>query len=89
MKQKQASNWRFILKTIAILFVVSWLFSGFLSAFFGTSLSIGNVALIPIKGTIVSEQTGGFIGQKETISSEIIKFLYPIIFLINCIVFLE
>lgn len=72
MKQKQTSNWRFILRTIAILFVVSWLLSGVLPAFFNTSLSSGNVALIPIKGTIVSEQTGSFIGQKETIASETI-----------------
>ena len=73
MKQKQASNWRFIIKTIVILFVLSWLLSAVFPAFFNTSLSIGNVALIPIKGTIVSEQTGSLIGQKETIASETIE----------------
>ena len=73
MEQKQTNNWRFIIRTVIILFVVSWLLSGFLPAFFNNSLSAGNVALIPIKGTIVSEQTGGFIGQSGTVASETIE----------------
>ena len=73
MKQKQKGNWRFILRTIAILFVVSWLLSGVLPMFLQSPLSSGNVALIQIKGTIISEQAGGFIGQQGTVASEIVE----------------
>ncbi|MBW2985474.1 signal peptide peptidase SppA [Candidatus Woesearchaeota archaeon] len=73
MKQKQTGNWRFIIRTIAILFVVSWLLSGVLPAFFQSQLSSGNVALIQIKGTIISEKSTGLIGEQGTVASETIE----------------
>ena len=72
---KNKGLWIFIIVFLVILFVISTVIAGIVSLFVSdrsSDIAIGNVALIPIKGAIMSDQAGAF--QDDIVSStEIIK----------------
>lgn len=70
----EKSKLKFVIITLLILFLISWLASSFIS------LSIekrpfGNTALIPIKGTILVDGDKGMFGEQIASSTKIIKFI--------------
>ena len=73
-KTEIKNKWHTAIKIIIILaissFIVSWCFS----AFTDVEFKGGNVALIPIKGTILSEGGRSF-GQEVASSPTIVKFM--------------
>jgi len=76
MKKEKRSKWHKAIKIIIILailsFIVSWFFSLFMEKDFNSKR--GNVALIPIKGVIMSER-GSVFGQQLAASPAIVKFI--------------
>ncbi len=74
---KKGKAWIFVLIVLIVLFFFSILIAGILSLFFGGDVSAltGNVALIPIKGTIVTEESSSIFSQDFTSSGEIIKLI--------------
>lgn len=77
MKQNKRRGWMFIIVILIILGLFSWLIAGFISLFVGedTTMLSGNVALIPVKGLIVTEKGSDLFGQKITSSGEIVNFI--------------
>ena len=78
MKEKTQKNkdqsWKFIFKTLIMLFILSWILAGILPALFYESSEIGNIAVIPIKGVITSE-SGSTLGQSNVAATELIKLI--------------
>lgn len=76
MKDEKRSKWHRAIKIIIVIailsFIVSWFFSLFVEENF--DLKEGNVALIPIKGIIISEKYNVF-GQDVADSPTIVKFI--------------
>jgi len=71
------NKWKAIIKVLIGLTLLSFILAGFFSLFIDTdfeSLS-GNVALIEIKGTIMSEKDGDFLFEDVTSSTEIRKLI--------------
>jgi len=75
IKLKNKGLWIFIIVFLVILFLISSMIAGVVSLFMGNNgpdISLGNVALIPIKGVIMAE--GGSTFQDDIASAtEIIK----------------
>ena len=75
--ENKTSKWTFVIIVLVILTLLSFILAGIVSLFIGTdfeSLS-GNVALIEIKGTIVSEKDRGLLFEDVTSSTETIKLI--------------
>ncbi|MFH0876048.1 MAG: signal peptide peptidase SppA [archaeon] len=74
---KKAKAWVFVLIVIIILFFFSMLIAGIISVLFGGDVSAisGNVAVIPIKGTIVTEGSPGIFSQDLTSSSKVVGLI--------------
>ena len=77
MKQKKNRKWVFIVIVLVILCLFSWLIAGIVSLFVGVDTTIlsGNVALIPVKGIIVTESGRDIIGRDVASSKEIVEFI--------------
>lgn len=73
-KEMVKSKWGEVIKIIAILAVLSFIVSGFISFLREEDFKEGNVALIPIKGVIASEKYGVF-GEEVADSPTIVKFI--------------
>ncbi|MBW2981286.1 signal peptide peptidase SppA [Candidatus Woesearchaeota archaeon] len=72
---QKRSKWKSIIIILVTLFIISWLFSSVISSFLGADTGLrGNVALIPIKGTITIEGISSF-GEKGTSSTEVIEYI--------------
>ena len=77
MRDRKARTWIFIVIVIILLFFFSIIIAGIISLFFGgdvTSIT-GNVALIPIKGTIVTESSPSLFAQDVASSTSVIKLI--------------
>lgn len=76
MAEKAMGKWLAAIKIIILLAILSFIVSWFFSLFVEKDLEFeeGNVALIPIKGVILSEKTRSF-GQEVTDSPTIVKFI--------------
>ena len=71
------NKWTVVITVLVMLTLLSFILAGFFSLFIDTdfeSLS-GNVALIEIKGTIISEKDHGFLFEDVTSSAEVIKLI--------------
>lgn len=77
MRNKKSRTWIFIVIVIILLFFFSMIIVGIISLLFGGDVAslTGNVALIPIKGTILVEEGGGFFAQDISSSSKINKLI--------------
>lgn len=77
MMYKKSRTWIFIVIVIILLFFFSIIIAGIVSLFFGGDITTltGNVALIPIKGTILAEEGGGFFAQDISSSSKIVRLI--------------
>ena len=64
----------FTVKVLVVLFLVSWLASSFFS-FSLPKRSIGNVALIPVKGLILVDGDSTVFGEEIASSSKITEFI--------------
>ncbi len=73
-KEKVRNKWLTAIKIIIILAILSFIISGLLSFLSETDFKEGNVALIPIKGIITSEEGRAF-GQSIASSSTIVEFI--------------
>jgi len=73
---KKENKWPAAIKIIIILAILSFILSGIFSLFIGRDFDLngGNVALIPIKGAIVSEAVSIF-GQEVADSPTIVRFI--------------
>jgi protease IV len=72
--KKEVSGWSKAIKIIIILFIFSFMVSWIVSIFIGEEFKNGNVAVIPIKGIIASENYGMF-GQEVSDSQTIVEFI--------------
>jgi protease-4 len=72
--KKEVSGWSKAIKIIIILFIFSFIVSWIVSIFIGDEFKDGNVAVIPIKGIIASENYGMF-GQEVSDSQTIVRFI--------------
>ena len=72
--KKEVSKWNKVLKIIIILVIFSFIVSWIISIFIGEDFKDGNVAVIPIKGIIASENYGVF-GQEVSDSQTIVEFI--------------
>ena len=79
-QNKESGKWIFIIAVIVVLVILSFIIAGIIGIFFtigssDTTLSIGdgNVALIPIKGVILSEDAGLFLREDVASSTEIVN----------------
>lgn len=71
---KQKTNWGFIIMTIAFLTILAFIFTGFISLFTSDMGSFGgNVALIPVKGFIMSDGGRDLLFEGTASSTEIIE----------------
>ncbi len=77
MMNKKARTWIFIVIVIILLFFFSMIIAGIISLLFGGDVAslTGNVALIPIKGTIVTEGGAGIFTQDVTSSNKVIRLI--------------
>ena len=77
--QKQSMKWVVIMVVVIILFVFSLIAAGIVSLFFIAGetgkTGIGNVALIPVKGVIMTEKGSGFFGESIVSSTDINSFI--------------
>jgi len=73
-KEIVKSKWHPVIKIIIILFILSFIASWIISLFIDTDFMEGNVALIPIKGVIISEDYDIF-GQEVADSQTIVDFI--------------
>ena len=73
-QQNQDQSWRFIFRTLIMLFVLSWILAGILPSLFYDSSEIGNIAVIPIKGVITSE-SGSTLGKGNVAATELIELI--------------
>ncbi len=74
INEKIENKWTKIIILIVILELLSLIVSVIFSLFAGPEFISGNVALIPIKGVIISEK-GKIFGEETTSSTTIIKFI--------------
>lgn len=74
---KKGRVWIFVIIVIILLFFFSMIIAGVISVLFGGDVSTltGNVAVIPIKGTIVTEAGKGIFAQDLTSSSSVIGLI--------------
>ena len=77
MMDKKARTWIFVIIVLVVLFFFSMVIAGILSMMFGGEVSslTGNVAVIPIKGMIVTESSNSMFGQQMTSSGSTIKLI--------------
>ncbi|MBW2989788.1 S49 family peptidase [Candidatus Woesearchaeota archaeon] len=73
-KKEEKSKWGSAFKIMVFLALLSFIISGMFSFFAGTELKEGNIALIPVKGVIVSEDYRSF-GQEAADSPSIVRFI--------------
>jgi len=76
VKKEEKGKWHVAIKIIIVLFIIGFVASWFLSLFMGDDyrLQEGNVALIPIKGVIITENYNIF-GQEVADSPTIVSFI--------------
>ncbi len=70
--------WLFLIILIVILALISFFIAGIASLFINSDIEVsgsGNVALIPIKGELVTDEDFSFFGTDETTSTDIIKLI--------------
>lgn len=70
-KTPNKQKWKTMIIIIGVLFFISWFLAAVISAFSGEEKTFGNVALIPIKGTITTGSEDFFSGY-TTSSSRIV-----------------
>lgn len=73
-KNNVKSKWYSAIIIIALLALLSFIVSGFISLFIGEDIQDGNVALITVKGIISSEDAAGF-GSTVAASQTIVDFI--------------
>jgi len=74
MKQKKQNKWAVSIIVIGGLWLLSILFSSIVGTMFGVGNVQGNVALIPIKGAIYSEEMSTF-GERTTSSTNVVELI--------------
>lgn len=81
MQQKQSSRtpWLTIILVLVVLSIFSVIIAGAIGLFLGVgsaseSVKIGNVAVIPVEGPIVTTQSTG-LGQRESVSDDVIALI--------------
>ena len=71
--KKEKTNWGFVIMTVAFLTILAFIFTGFVSLFTSDVKSFGgNVALIPVKGVIMSDGDRDFLFGSIASSTDII-----------------
>jgi protease-4 len=70
---QKRSKWKFVLMTLAIFFVLSWIIASVMGIFIAEK-PFGNVALIPITGAISTTENGDF-GEAVSSSTDIVSFI--------------
>lgn len=74
MVKKQKSRWGIVIAVLIFLFILAYIFSGIISLLLGTkNIKQGNVALIPVKGLIVTESARDLFGTGTASSSQIVR----------------
>ena len=74
VKKKQKGKWGLIIGILFVLFILAYIFSGLISLMMGTEkIREGNVAVIPIRGIILSESSTGFFDTSAAVSGQIVK----------------
>lgn len=75
----QMSKVKTVIKTLAILFLLSWIVSSVISAFYGEDAATidfdANVAVIPIKGVILTGEADFLAETEIAVSDDIIEFI--------------
>ena len=74
---KQKQGWGFFIVLLITFGFLSMIFAGIVSLFVddGISYPSGNIAMIPIKGIIISDPASGFISGAAASSTEIVKMI--------------
>ncbi|MEA3514035.1 MAG: signal peptide peptidase SppA [Nanoarchaeota archaeon] len=74
---KQKYGWGFLIVLLITFGFLSMIFAGIVSLFVddGISYPSGNIAMIPIKGIIISDPASGFISSAAASSTEIVKMI--------------
>ncbi|MBR9699235.1 signal peptide peptidase SppA [Candidatus Woesearchaeota archaeon] len=74
MAKKQKNPWKFIIGVLIVLFLASFILSGFVSLFVDVDMG-GNVAQIPIKGVILTGDSRAFLGSGVAESGAIVELI--------------
>ena len=74
MVEKAKNKWYSAIKILVVLAILSFIASGFLSYLAGADFKEGNVAVIPVKGVIMTEK-GGILGQQVVSSAVVVGFI--------------
>jgi len=74
--EKTNRKWPTIIVVLSVLLLVGFLFSGFISLFFGSEIEpSGNVALIPIQGVITAAESESLLGESVASSNSITSYI--------------
>lgn len=75
--EQKPRRWLTVLWVIFFLMLIGLVLSAFASLFIGVDISSmeGNVAVIPVKGVIMVEQSGGFFSEDSASSAEVMEFI--------------
>jgi protease-4 len=72
--EKPKSRWGLILGILLVIFILGYIFLGMLSLLIGPGeVKQGNVAVIPIRGVILTEASGGLFESGTAVSSQIVQ----------------
>jgi protease IV len=72
-KQDQKNRWGIIIAVLIFLFILSYIFAGIISIIIGpTSLDTGNIAVIPVKGIIMVDDSDNLFSSGIASSSRIV-----------------
>lgn len=72
--EKPKSRWGLIIGVLLVLFIMAYIFFGIISLIIGIeNVQDGNVAVIPIRGTILTEATSSFFDAGTAVSSQIVS----------------
>ena len=74
MVEKAKNKWYAAIKILVVLAILSFIASGFLSYLTRADFKDGNVAVIPVKGVIMTEK-GGILGQQVVSSAVVVGFI--------------
>jgi len=72
-KQNNKSVWGIVIAVLVFLFILGYIFAGVLSLLVGgTEVQSGNIAVVPVKGIISTENSGDLFGTVNAVSSTIV-----------------
>jgi protease-4 len=71
--KKQQNRWGVVIGVLVVLFIIAYIFSGLLSLAIGGAEQTGNVAIIPVKGVILTQGSQDLFGSRMATSTDIME----------------